>query len=63
MEVDDDDLEEMIQEGMDLSAVLTTEDGDTICTALVDINETMGEVARQIGITNKLLLKMLTKMK
>lgn len=66
MEVDedeDDDIEGMMEDGMDLSAVLTTEDGDTVCSALVDINESMGEVARQIGITNKLLLKMLSKMK
>ena len=49
--------------GVDLGSILATEDGDTVCTALLDINNTIGEVARQISTTNKILIKILAKMK
>lgn len=48
--------------GLDLGAVLATEDGDTVCSALLDINHTVGEVARQLATTNKILVKMLSKL-
>ena len=38
-----------------LSSVLATEDGDTVCSALVNIS-------RQIEVQNKILIKMLAKM-
>jgi len=62
-DLDMDDEIEGMDLGVDLGAVLTTEDGDTVCTALLDINNTIGEVARQISTTNKVLIKILSKMK
>ena len=38
-----------------LSSVLATEDGDTVCSALVNIS-------RQIEVQNKILIKMLAQM-
>lgn len=55
----DNGLEEM---GFDLASALVTEDGDTLCSALVDINNTAGEIAKQLATTNKILIKMLTKL-
>ena len=62
-DLDMDDEIEGMDLGVDLGAVLSTEDGDTVCTALLDINNTIGEVARQISTTNKILIKILSKMK
>lgn len=64
LEIDDEgeDMDIDMDMGVDLGAVLATEDGDTICTALLDINEQIGEVARQISLTNKILVKLMSKM-
>ena len=62
-DMDMDDEVEGMDFGVDLGAILSTEDGDTVCTALLDINNTIGEVARQIATTNKILIKILSKMK
>ena len=62
-DLDMDDEIEGMDMGIDLGAILSTEDGDTVCTALLDINNTIGEVARQIATTNKILIKILSKMK
>jgi hypothetical protein len=62
-DLDVDDEIEGMDLGVDLGAILSTEDGDTVCTALLDINNTIGEVARQISTTNKVLIKILSKMK
>ena len=60
---DEDDEFEMFDEnepfmtdmGGLLSSVLATEDGDTVCSALVNIS-------RQIEVQNKILIKMLAQM-
>lgn len=62
-DLDMDDEIEGMDMGIDLGAILSTEDGDTVCTALLDINNTISEVARQIATTNKILIKILSKMK
>ena len=62
-DLDMDDEIEGMDLGVDLGAILSTEDGDTVCTALLDINNTIGEVARQLATTNKILIKILSKMK
>ena len=62
-EMDIDDEIEGMDLGVDLGSLLATEDGDTVCTALLDINNTIGEVARQLSTTNKILIKILAKMK
>ena len=53
----DEDFGEMFDNGVDLAELLTatlaTEDGDTVCTALVTIGE-------QLATQNKILLKMLS---
>ena len=58
----DIDPEDMMDDGMDIGALLTTEDGDTIPTVLSDVGQSVGEIARQISITNKLLVKLIGKM-
>ena len=62
-DLDMDDEIEGMDLGVDLGAILSTEDGDTVYTDLLDINNTIGEVARQISTTNKILIKILSKMK
>ena len=52
---DDDDEEYMMDMGGLLSSVLATEDGDTVCSALVNIS-------RQMEVQNKILIKMLSHM-
>ena len=57
--LEDDDEGYMMDMDMDmgglLSSVLATEDGDTVCSALVNIS-------RQMVIQNKILIKMLSHM-
>ena len=62
-DLDVDDEIEGMDFGVDLGSILATEDGDTVCTALLDINNTIGEVARQISTANKILIKILAKTK
>lgn len=52
---DDDDEGYMMDMGGLLSSVLATEDGDTVCSALVNIS-------RQMEVQNKILIKMLSQM-
>lgn len=54
---DDDDLQGAEDPLLDLlGGVLTTEDGDTVCSALVAL-------ARQMEVQNKILIKILSEMK
>ena len=52
---DDDDDGYMMDMGGLLSSVLATEEGDTVCSALVNIS-------RQMEVQNKILIKMLSQM-
>ena len=57
---EDEPIEEFEdEEGVDIASLMTslmaTEDGDTVCSALVSI-------ANQLQIQNKILIKMLSKM-
>jgi len=52
----------MEDDGLDLGALLTTEDGETIPSVLSDGVQAVGEVARQISVTNKLLVKLISKL-
>jgi hypothetical protein len=65
-ESDDEDLDldegMMEDDGLDLGALLTTEDGETIPSVLSDGVQAVGEVARQISVTNKLLVKLISKL-
>jgi hypothetical protein len=57
-DIDIDELEDepyMMDMGGLLSSVLATEEGDTICSALVNIS-------RQMEVQNKILIKMLSQM-
>jgi hypothetical protein len=54
-EFEDDEFEEGIDMGELLTSLLTTEDGDNVCTALVTIG-------KQLETQNKILVKMLSKM-
>ena len=58
---DDIDMEDMDM-GVDLGAVLTTDDGDTVCSALVDASNGVAEVAKQLATQNKILIKILAKL-
>ena len=61
-DLDENDLDdELFQDSNDLfeltellSSVTTTEEGDTICTALVDIS-------RQLEVQNKIMIKLLSE--
>lgn len=56
MDIDDfEDEPYMMDMGGLLSSVLATEDGDTVCSALVNIS-------RQMEVQNKILIKMLSQM-
>lgn len=62
-EIDDEDLDmEDMDMGVDLGAVLTTDDGDTVCSALVDASNGIAEVAKQLATQNKILIKILAKL-
>jgi len=62
IDLDENDLDdELFQDSNDLfeltellSSVTTTEEGDTICTALVDIS-------RQLEVQNKIMIKLLSE--
>jgi hypothetical protein len=62
IDMDDDDEDEMMFEddGMDVTTLMTsllaTEDGDTVCTALVGISQ-------QLQMQNKILIKILSELK
>jgi hypothetical protein len=59
MEVDEDEDEEEEDEELDvvtlMTSLLATEDGDTVCTALITI-------AQQLQTQNKILIKILSKL-
>ena len=61
MDDDEMDMSEMDM-GMDLGAILATEDGDTVCSALVDASNGITEVAKQLATQNKILIKILAKL-
>ena len=52
---DEEDEPYMMDMGGLLSSVLATEEGDTVCSALVNIS-------RQMEVQNKILIKMLSQM-
>ena len=56
-ELEEYDIDEpyMVDMGDLLSSILATEEGDTVCSALVNIS-------RQMEIQNKILIKMLSQM-
>ena len=54
---EDEDDEDFMDMGNVLSALLTTEEGDNVCTALVKLNNT---IQKQMETQNKILLKILT---
>jgi hypothetical protein len=59
----DDFGEEEFEEGIDmgelLTSLLTTEDGDNVCTALVNIGNVLN---KHLETQNKILVKILTKL-
>ena len=56
MEIEDDDEEEEVDLVSLMTSLLATENGDTICTALVSIGQ-------QIQTQNKILIKILSEIK
>lgn len=63
-ELDEDDLDEMegMDMGMDLGSILTDEDGNTVCSALVNAADGISEVAKQLSTQNKILIKILARL-
>ena len=65
-EYEDEEEEEDDFEGMDLGSALapflTTEEGDSICTALVNIGTHMEKMTKLMDTQNKILVKMLSQM-
>jgi len=62
----DDDLSGLdindLDEGYDLGALLTSDEGDTIPSVLENIGEVLSGIEGQMKITNKILVKLLTKL-
>jgi len=56
------DMEMDMGDGFDISSVLMTEDGDTICSAIVDASNGIEAVAKQLATQNKILIKLLAKL-
>jgi len=54
---EDEDDGDFMDMGNVLSALLTTEEGDNVCTAIVKLNNT---IQKQMETQNKILLKILT---
>lgn len=63
MDVDEfDDEEEFMDIGGLLTSLLATDDGDTVCTALVNINNTIAHLCKQIETQNKILVKVVSQL-
>jgi hypothetical protein len=65
---DEDEDEEMIEmDGVDmieaLGSMLTTEEGETLATALVSLKDATERIASSLEMQNKILVKILTAMK
>jgi hypothetical protein len=64
---DDDDEEMMEMEGVDmmeaLGSMLTTEEGETLATALVSLKDATERIAASLEMQNKILVKILSAMK
>jgi hypothetical protein len=60
---EDEEEEEEDFEPMDLGGVLegffATEDGDNVCTALVNISNSLAQMTKLMDTQNKIMLKML----
>ena len=56
----DEDDEDFMDMGSLLSSLLSTEEGDNVCTALVKINNTLQQ---QMDTQNKILLKIYSELK
>ena len=65
-EYEEEEEEEDEFEGMDLGSALapflTTEEGDSICTALVNIGTHMEKMTKLMDTQNKILVKMISQM-
>ena len=63
---EEEEEEEEDFEGMDLGSALapflTTEEGDSICTALVGISTHMEKMTKLMDVQNKILVKMLSQL-
>lgn len=57
-----DGMHDMGDDGMDISNFLVTEDGETVANSLSDINEGLQQLVHQLATTNKILIKMLSKL-
>tara|TARA_R110002096_G_scaffold3898_1_gene18793 strand:- start:159 stop:458 length:300 start_codon:yes stop_codon:yes gene_type:complete len=58
---DMDDMDDM-DDGVDLSNFLVTEEGETVADSLSDIGQSLQQLVGQISTTNKILIKMLSKL-
>jgi hypothetical protein len=56
LELEDEDFGESVDTATLMTSLLATEDGDTICTALV-------EIGQQLQTQNKILIKILSQLK
>ena len=61
---DMDDMDDMgdMDDGVDLSNFLVTEEGETVADSLSDIGQSLQQLVGQISTTNKILIKMLSKL-
>jgi hypothetical protein len=56
------DDEEFMDMGGLLTSLMATDDGDTVCTALVNINNTLAQLSKHMETQNKILVKIVTQL-
>lgn len=60
MDMDDDDMDM----GVDiLTSLLATEEGDTLATTLVNLNDSVERIATSLELQNKIMVKMLAALR
>ena len=57
--IDEDEDEEMMDMAGLLTSLMATEDGDTVCTALVNINNNLEKMSKHMDTQNKILIKIM----
>jgi hypothetical protein len=61
IEAEDEDYEEMDMGSM-LASFLATDEGDNVCTALVNIGNHLDKMSKIMDTQNKILMKILTSL-
>jgi hypothetical protein len=64
LDEEDEDLDDDMDMGVDiLTSLLATEEGDTLATTLVNLNDSVERIATSLELQNKIMVKMLAALK